>query len=210
MAELRAAGRSGGPAEGRELRSRGEATLRKLLDAGIEVFGRRGLHSARVDDIVKVARTSHGTFYLYFANKEDLFRTLAADVAETMDGLARSLGPLAPTAEGRRALRDWLGRFLDVHTRYAPVIRAWTEAEVGDGEVGRLGTEVLRGLVAAFRARIAAAGVDGPTPEVAAVALVAMVERLNYYAAVGQIGADRDRLLDTLTAVVQSSLFGPR
>ena len=29
---------------------------------------------------MKVAKTSHGTFYLYFANKEDLFRTLTADM----------------------------------------------------------------------------------------------------------------------------------
>jgi AcrR family transcriptional regulator len=198
------------PAEGRELRSRGEATLRKLLDAGIEVFGRRGLHSARVDDIVKVARTSHGTFYLYFANKEDLFRALALDVAQTMGELARSFPPVAPTPVGHAALREWLGQFIDVHRRYAPVIRAWTEAEVGDSDVGRLGTEVLGGLVAALGARIAESGMAAPPPGAAALAVVAMIERLNYYAAVGQVGADREQLLDTLTALVQASLFGIR
>src|SRR4051812_41437883 len=80
--------RAGTPAESRELRARGQRTLRTLLDAGIEVFGSRGYHSARVDDIVKVAKTSHGTFYLYFANKEDLFRALALDVAEEVQRLA--------------------------------------------------------------------------------------------------------------------------
>src|SRR5918999_1135812 len=195
-------------AEARAVRSRGEATRRKLLDAGIDVFGRRGLHSARVDDIVKVARTSHGTFYLYFANKEDLFRALAVDVAEAMVELAQSLEPLSATAEGEKALRDWLERFIDVHARCAPVIRAWTEAEVGDREVGRLGVELLGALIAAFRRRIAEAGLPSPQAEVAATALVAMIERLNYYAAVNQVRADHDQLLATLTAVVQSSLFG--
>src|SRR5437763_14771462 len=92
-------GRAGSPAEGRELRARGQRTVRKLLDAGIEVFGTKGYFPARVDDIVKVAKASHGTFYLYFANKEDLFRALLLDVTEEISALVESLGPLAPDDE---------------------------------------------------------------------------------------------------------------
>jgi AcrR family transcriptional regulator len=32
-----------------------------------------------VDDVVRRAQTSHGTFYLYFSNKEDLFKALLRD-----------------------------------------------------------------------------------------------------------------------------------
>ena len=67
------------------------------------MFATKGYFAARVDDIVKLAETSHGTFYLYFANKEDLFRALAAEVADEMQTLAESLGPLEPGA-GRRAV----------------------------------------------------------------------------------------------------------
>src|SRR6185312_10432116 len=70
----------GEPAQSRQLRPQGRKTLAKLLEAGIVVFGERGFHAARVDDIVTVADTSHGTFYLYFSSKEDLFRALVADV----------------------------------------------------------------------------------------------------------------------------------
>ena len=45
--------RVGSPATGRELRARGQRTVRKLLDAGIEVFGSKGYFPARVDDIVR-------------------------------------------------------------------------------------------------------------------------------------------------------------
>ena len=50
--------------------------MRRLLDAAIVVFDERGYHAARVDDIVRVAETSHGTFYLYFSSKENLFQAL--------------------------------------------------------------------------------------------------------------------------------------
>src|ERR1700709_1464412 len=116
-------------APGRELRARGQRTMQRLLEAGVEVVAPRGYHSARVDDIVKVAKTSHGTFYLYFANKEDLFRALAEDVAAEMGTTAHALPPVTNDAEGAAALRTWLGAFADVYEHYGPVIRAWTEAE---------------------------------------------------------------------------------
>src|SRR5207249_1763842 len=57
----------------RALRTQGKQTKARLLDAGRHVLSERGYLAARVDDVVRVAEMSHGTFYLYFANKEDLF-----------------------------------------------------------------------------------------------------------------------------------------
>ena len=64
----------GTPAQDRELRAQGRETVRKLLEAGLIEFEERGFSGVRVDDVVRRAGISHGTFYLYFANKEDLFR----------------------------------------------------------------------------------------------------------------------------------------
>src|SRR6478735_7625533 len=47
---------------------------RQILTAALEVFGERGLAAARLDDIAKRAGLSKGTIYLYFPNKEELFR----------------------------------------------------------------------------------------------------------------------------------------
>lgn len=192
----------------RTLRPRGERTRRKLLDAGIEVFGRRGLHSARVDDVVTVAETSHGTFYLYFANKEELFQALVLDVTATMTDLAESFGPLSPTAGGRADLRRWLVRFSEVHTRWAPVIRAWTEAGTGNRDLGRVGADVLSDFADALSRRIAESRAENLSPEIAALVVVALIERLHYYVLVGQVDAPPEVVVDTLAALVEASLFG--
>ena len=203
--------RGGGPAQERELRAQGKKTMRKLLDAGMTVFERRGYHASRVDDIVKVARTSHGTFYLYFASKEDLFRALLANVTEELGELSASLGTIEPGEAGYLELRGWLSDLLDIYTRYGPVIRAWTEAEIDDSEIGRLGDEVLGGFARMLADRVretnATAGFD---PQIAALAVVAMIERFNYYVYSRQIDLDRDGVLDTLAAVVHAGLFGGR
>ncbi len=78
--------RGGIPAQERELGAQGRQTMRRLLDAGMAEFDQNGLQAVRVDDIVRRARTSHGTFYLYFKNKEDLFRV--HDVAAARQALA--------------------------------------------------------------------------------------------------------------------------
>ena len=182
--------------------------MRKLLDAGVEIFAKRGFHAARVDDIVKLAKTSHGTFYLYFSNKEELFRALAHEVAGEMITLADSLPPIDPGPEGRAELRAWLGRFVDVYEHYGPVIRAWTEAEIGGSEFGRLGTDVLTEFSRVLTGRIRRSSSPDVNPQIAALAVVAMIERFNYYVLSRQIEVGREEMLDTLATVTHAGLFG--
>ena len=199
--------RGGAPAQERELRAQGRKTMRKLLDAGITVFERRGFHAARVDDIVKVARTSHGTFYLYFASKEELFHALARETAVDLETVAGSLGEVAAGPEGWQELRAWLGRFAEAYDRHSPVIRAWTEIEVGTTELGRLGGDVLAGFSSVLADRTRAVSTPDLDIETAAVALVAMVERTVYFGATNQTDHPRDALLDTLADVIHEALF---
>jgi AcrR family transcriptional regulator len=201
--------RAGRPAQGRELRARGQRTLRKLLDAGAEVFAARGYHAARVDDIVKLARTSHGTFYLYFSNKEDLFGALTAEVATAMHELAETLPALEPGPDGLAALRDWVSTFSELYDRYGPVIVAWTEAEIGDSSFGRQGDDLIAQLAGVLVARIRVVGPPGIEAPVAALALVAMIERLHYYAMTRQVRLVHDAMIDTLASVTHAAICGP-
>lgn len=208
-AKKKALSRVGSPASGRELRARGQRTVRRLLDAGIEVFGTKGYHPARVDDIVKVAKTSHGTFYLYFANKEDLFRALVLDVSDEIGALVDTLGPLKPDAESFEMLSEWLERFADLHRHYGPVIKAWTEAEIDTSEFGRMGANVLGDFVIELGQRIARSPAVVADPQLAALALVAMIERSNYYAISGQIGNGHNGDVSrTLAEIAFAALFG--
>jgi AcrR family transcriptional regulator len=184
--------------------------MRRLLDAGVQVFDTRGYHAARVDDVVKLARTSHGTFYLYFSNKEDLFAALAREVGDALESLAESLPALGPDGDGRPALREWIARFAGLYDEYGAIVRAWTEAEIGTHEFGRLGTEVFTRFTATFTERISGSLPERVEPAIAALALVAMIERMNYYVLSKQVRVSRDEMIDTLTDVMHASLFGAR
>ena len=53
----------------------------QILKAALEVFGERGLANARLQDIAERAGISKGTIYLYFPNKEELFREMIRQTA---------------------------------------------------------------------------------------------------------------------------------
>ncbi len=207
---LEPAGTVGGlPAQSRELRRRGRETLRRLCEAAIVVFDERGYNAARVDDIVKQARTSHGTFYLYFSNKEDLFLALISGVTEQMRELAGDLHSVRADRAGYDELHDWIGRFYDLYAHYHPVIRAWTELNAQNPDMARAGAFVLRRFIDQLVLRVRE--IDPPPvsdPETAALAMVSMVERSTFYAIVGMVRVSREDLVDNLATILHVGLFG--
>ncbi|MDQ1467904.1 MAG: hypothetical protein QOH10_2319 [Actinomycetota bacterium] len=197
--------RAGGAAQGRELRAQGRKTMAKLLDAGMLTFAERGFHAARVDDIVRTARASHGTFYLYFSSKEDLLRALAVQCSEQMEALSTTLGEVGPDTAGWLELRRFLDDFLSTYARYGPVIRAWMEDHVDDRQVNRLGVGAFTAIATALGRQMRAAGASGGEAPVAA--LMALLERFAYFRVSRNLDFDDDVLLDTLTSVLHRGFF---
>jgi AcrR family transcriptional regulator len=182
--------------------------MRKLADAGLRVFARRGYHETRVDDIVRAARTSHGTFYLYFANKEDLLAELARECAAAIEALADRVPAIAPDADGAAALRRFLDEFLTTYGHYGVVIRAWMENQVSNRTVDRLGVQAFTHIAEALARRMGAAG--APADPATVSALMAMLERTSYAMTSRDLGLDRTTALDTLATVIHRAFFLPQ
>ena len=53
----------------------------QIIRAALEEFGKCGLANARLEDIARRAGVSKGTIYLYFPNKEELFKAMVRDTA---------------------------------------------------------------------------------------------------------------------------------
>jgi AcrR family transcriptional regulator len=58
---------------------RKEARPQELLNAALDLFVERGYAATRLDDVAAQAGVSKGTLYLYFANKEDLFKAVVRE-----------------------------------------------------------------------------------------------------------------------------------
>jgi AcrR family transcriptional regulator len=210
----------GRPAQDRELRAQGRQTVRRLLEAGLAEFDERGFQAVRVDDIVRRARTSHGTFYLYFSNKDDFFKALLRDALHDMGVITDAFPVVTRNDAGRAALRQWVSTFCETYSAHAAVIRILSQADVvgeevwGDGLqlLFRLAEAITQGMTASVRAARAAAAPPGTEPEepapghaeLTAVACLMMLERVNYLLSV-EVRLPKDEMVDRLAAIIYAA-----
>jgi TetR/AcrR family fatty acid metabolism transcriptional regulator len=61
-------------------RKRSDDKRRRILDAAVKVFARKGYFGAKVSEIARRADVADGTIYLYFRNKEDILVSLFDEV----------------------------------------------------------------------------------------------------------------------------------
>ena len=171
------------PAQDRELRAQGRETVRKLLEAGIIEFEERGFVGVRVDDVVKRAGISHGTFYLYFSNKEDLFKALLRDALHDMEIVAGDFPVVTSDETGLAVLRQWVRKFSAAYAAHGTVLRTLVSANApmeifSDGL--QLFYSITQSMTTGMTAAAAAAGHHQENAELTAFACLMMLERVNF------------------------------
>jgi AcrR family transcriptional regulator len=201
------------PAQQRGLGAQGRQTVQRLLDAGLAVLDELGLSATRVEDIVRRAKTSHGTFYLYFANKDDLLRTLLQDALHDIAIVTGEFPVVTSNEAGRAALRRWVQHFSDIYAKHATVLRIVSQAElVGEDVYGdglqllfRLAEAMTQGMTAAQRATD---GEPPPHAELTAVACLMMLERVNYLLC-AEVKMPVDEMNERLAAIIYAAFRSP-
>lgn len=79
----------------------------ELLAAALDLFVERGYAATRLDDVAARAGVSKGTLYLYFANKEELFKALVRENIVTLLDRFRS-----EIADSDASASDLIERFM--------------------------------------------------------------------------------------------------
>jgi AcrR family transcriptional regulator len=104
-----------------------------LLEAAREVFVSRGYHGTRVDDIVEAAGVSHGAFYRYFKNKDELAYLLGAQAMRTVSTTLTGIPDLSDDgATGKMALRRWLRMYNRAQAHETSMFRVLVDAALQD------------------------------------------------------------------------------
>jgi len=183
---------------------RGPRTRKRLLEASAQVFADRGYHSTRVEDIVTAAKTSHGTFYLYFTSKQEVFEVLIVQIVAELAKVADA----CPTLTVNQAVQEWLNKFDAVYKTNHAFLRTWIEAEIASDEIGRLGGGLVTRFTRALNERLHAAP-SGLAPAPAAVILISMIERMEYYIHTQAIRATPAEAITTLAGVIAALVSPP-
>jgi AcrR family transcriptional regulator len=187
--------------------TRGAKTAAKLRRAALQAFSELGWQATRVEDIVRRAGVSHGTFYTYYENRSavlhDLVRASQAEVA----ALARE------PWEGddvRGALERVIGGFLDLYRRDAIIMRTWLQAARDEREFAdlyrRSRSLFVQRVADNLESAVVASGRPGPPAETVASTLVSMVEHFAYCWVVLDEPHEPREALDSLVLVWGATL----
>jgi len=190
------------------------ATRRQLLDAAGAVFEERGYKATTVGAITDRANTAHGTFYLYFRNKEDAFCQVIESVI--VDELAGNV--VVPLDDAPRpAMEEGIRAFLGVYEKHTGLWRALLEGMLQSPRVEQMWLDLRRDLVVRLSDTFAAQQRSGRVREfdtmTVAHALAAMTEWSAFtHLVLGEPAPDRPRdpeaLVTTLADLWYRSIFG--
>jgi TetR/AcrR family transcriptional regulator, transcriptional repressor for nem operon len=86
--------------------ARGRATRERIVQAATTLVGERGVAGTSLDDVRELAHASKSQLYLYFADRDELLRAVAASTCDTV------LDTQAEVLAGFDSL-DGIGRYLD-------------------------------------------------------------------------------------------------
>ena len=165
----------GAPPTRRQLQA--AATQEQLLAAAREVFSTRGYAATTVGAITAGADTAHGTFYLYFRNKDDAF---AQVMAEVTGELYEQAGASWAAGDAHAAIEASIRGFLEVFVAHRGLWRCLLEGSFTNPAIEAMWLEIRERFVARIERNLRRLASDGAIrplhPALAANALGGMVE----------------------------------
>lgn len=203
-------------ADGRIIGARAQHTRRRLLETTSRLLDERGVMELKVVDVTREVGTSPATFYQYFADVDAAILALAEDAAEDERPLVDHLGVDWAGPDGPTRARAFVDAYMTFWDEHHAVLRIRNlKAEEGDRRfiVARRKANVF--MVEAMTDMVLDGQAAGRVskaidPFGAGSAMVAMIERLLAYQSSMHRGRGltRERLADTITAVIYQTLTG--
>jgi len=188
--------------------ARGASTRSKITEVSLELFDRLGYFDTSVDAIAKAAGVSRATLYQYFKGKDEIFLELLNECGSALFRVARRIGPLGPDETGFDNLNWWLGEWSWVFEKYSTMFIQWTAIASSDTKVRPAITSFVRSYNHRLADRLAVSGLQGLDPEVAAMAMTALVHRINLLVHTDRAyGRSAKDAVDTLSVFLQLVLF---
>ena len=98
----------------------GIESKKRIINAAMDVFSKNGYAKASIREIAKAAGISVGGVYLYFKNKEELYKSIIQDKRREMG--ARIEMAIEKAESEAKALSNFLGLYLDYAQKHKEFI----------------------------------------------------------------------------------------
>src|SRR6202453_1168309 len=192
--------------------ARGQRTRQRILDAALQLFGEEAFHQGSIARISELASCSRVSFYQYFSGKEEVFGSLAGQVARQISASTEAIDPLTPDAAGWDGLPIWVGRYGDIHARYGPIFQAFPSTCDDDVELTIAAARVRDQSVARIRSKLSTSDLPprqlDPLIALLLACLARTLDDADTLRAAAPEAYPRERVEVAFTNVMYRALFG--
>ena len=197
------------PADGTLLTARGVRSRSALLAAARRLFQSKGYANTKIADITREAGKALGTFYTYFANKEEVLEQLAEDFKAEIDASVTNLDVTG--GDPYDVIRELCAVYWNSCKNHAPELAAIFQASMLDQRFANRWREIRSDARASIAAGIRALDTSGQVanaePEATASALGSMMDYFCYVWLIEGGESDRPSLPDDVAIDTMARVF---
>lgn len=197
----------------RAMRPSGDDREQAILATAERLLEERSFAEISVDDLARGAGLSRPTFYFYFKSKEAVVLSLLEPVIARADAEFDGAVQRLP-ADPRRVWRNGIKAFFAAFGSHRALARAATEALATSVELRAVWLGFMQKWIDQTAAMITAERARGAAPEtIPAADLATSLNQMNERTMMAALSAetpavDEDRVVDTLTHIWVSSIYG--
>lgn len=197
----------------RAIRPSGDEREQAILATAERLLETRPFAGISVDDLAKGAGLSRPTFYFYFKSKEAVVLSLLEPVIARADAEFDGAVQRLP-ADPRRVWRNGIKAFFTAFSSDRALARAATEALATSSELRSVWSGFMQKWIDQTTAMITAERERGAAPDtIPAADLATSLNQMNERTMMAALSAetpavDEDRVVDTLTHIWVSSIYG--
>lgn len=209
---MREDSRRGSARSVRFVQERSAETRKRILNAAREIFAEKGYEKATASDIISRAGIGHGTFWLYFQNKEDLLRHMLREMVSELESFDwyRENHPEEIAVESLQDVERIIRGVMEVFRRYSHihplVIRASVESEEFRRDLDELNLPFAHILEAKLREHLEKGLCRDLDPEIVSRIILAMMEFTTVQWVNGSLDCDLESLVHNLSVIIFHTL----
>lgn len=192
-----------------QLTDRTRETRDKLLRTARSIFEQEGYDGTSISSIVEAAQVSRGTFYLYFLDKEDIFRTLAEGIQGNLTDIQAWPRKLHPTEVIERSIATFMVFYRD-NARMMAVLEQVATYDPSFRALRRDMRRAVADRAVRFIRDLQRKDLVDTTldPRIAGIALTGMVDRFAYVWHILEDEFDEDEVITNLTRLWLQAIGG--
>ena len=160
-----------------------EARKNAMINAALELFEKKGYHRTTIADITSRSGTSHGTFYLYFKDKNALIREIVETVMEATWQAVAEAGTRGNS--WKENVVAMVESFFQIDKRYQRMAHIFAQGAASDTraydkQVEKVYTKVSSPFIQGIQQGILNGEFSCSNPKRAAFEIISLVELFRY------------------------------